>query len=124
VKEVCELYKAAQELKESGVGMVSVDEKTGIQALERAAETKPLRAGEVEKQETEYIRHGTRVFNRELLHHDGQDDCAKYRRNENRGRFCEAHQADARNKSESRLDIPSRPAKHAQIRGFGKISGE
>ena len=39
----------AQELEENGVELVSVDEKTGIQALERAAETKPLRAGEVEK---------------------------------------------------------------------------
>lgn len=59
VKEICELYKAAPELAERGVEMVSVDEKTGIQALERAAETKPMRVGEVEKQESEYIRHGT-----------------------------------------------------------------
>ena len=59
VKEICGLYKMAQELKESGVEVVNVDEKTGIQALERAAETKPMRAGEVEKQEAEYIRHGT-----------------------------------------------------------------
>ena len=59
VKEICGLYKAAQKLSESGVELVSVDEKTGIQALERAAETKPMRVGEVEKQESEYIRHGT-----------------------------------------------------------------
>lgn len=52
----------AQELEESGVEMVSVDEKTGIQALERAAQTKPMRAGEVEKQESEYIRHGTQCL--------------------------------------------------------------
>jgi Asp-tRNA(Asn)/Glu-tRNA(Gln) amidotransferase C subunit len=62
VKEICELYEAAQELEESGVELVSVDEKTGIQALERAAETKPMRFGEVEKQESEYIRHGTRCL--------------------------------------------------------------
>lgn len=42
--------------------MISVDEKTGIQALERAAETKPMRPGEVEKQESEYIRHGTQCL--------------------------------------------------------------
>ena len=52
----------AQELEESGVELVSVDEKTGIQALERAAETKPMRGGEVEKQESEYIRHGTQCL--------------------------------------------------------------
>jgi len=62
VKEVCELYKMAPELEESGVEMVSVDEKTGIQALERAAARKPMRVGEVEKQESEYIRHGTQCL--------------------------------------------------------------
>lgn len=41
------------------------DEKTGIQALERAAPTKPMRpgvagqTGRAERQEYEYIRHGT-----------------------------------------------------------------
>ncbi|HEX2909942.1 MAG TPA: transposase [Chloroflexia bacterium] len=32
---------------------------TGIQALERLAPTKPLRIGQVERREFEYIRHGT-----------------------------------------------------------------
>ena len=49
-------------VRNSGVELVSVDEKTGIQALERAAETKPMRGGEVEKQESEYIRHGTQCL--------------------------------------------------------------
>ncbi len=62
VKEVCDLYKMAQELEKKGVELVSVDEKTGIQALERAAESKPMRVGEVEKQESEYIRHGTQCL--------------------------------------------------------------
>ena len=39
--------------------MVSTDEMTGIQALERAAPTKPLRPGTPELREHEYIRHGT-----------------------------------------------------------------
>jgi transposase len=38
---------------------VSVDEKTGIQALERAHPTRPMRPGQVERREFEYIRHGT-----------------------------------------------------------------
>jgi hypothetical protein len=44
---------------------VSTDEKTGIQALERAAPTKPRspgvagQAGKTERQEYEYVRHGT-----------------------------------------------------------------
>jgi DDE superfamily endonuclease len=42
-----------------GVHIVSCDELTGIQALERKAPTKPLRPGLVERREFEYIRHGT-----------------------------------------------------------------
>lgn len=39
--------------------MVSTDEKTGMQALERLHETKPVRPGLVERVEFEYLRHGT-----------------------------------------------------------------
>jgi hypothetical protein len=38
---------------------MSTDEMTGIQALERAASTKPMRPGRPERREFEYIRHGT-----------------------------------------------------------------
>lgn len=39
--------------------MVSVDEKTGMQARERLHETKPVRPGLTERIEFEYRRHGT-----------------------------------------------------------------
>ena len=39
--------------------VVSCDELTAIQALERKAATKPVRPGLVERREFEYIRHGT-----------------------------------------------------------------
>ena len=39
--------------------MVSVDEKTGMQALERIHASKPVRPGLVERIEFEYHRHGT-----------------------------------------------------------------
>ena len=38
---------------------MSVDEKTGIQALERLHPTLPMKPGQTEKQEFEYRRHGT-----------------------------------------------------------------
>ena len=47
---------------------MSTDEKTGIQALERAAPTKPMhpggasQAGKTERQEYEYVRHGTQCL--------------------------------------------------------------
>jgi transposase len=42
-----------------GVHIISCDELTSIQALERKAATKPMRPGLVERREFEYIRHGT-----------------------------------------------------------------
>jgi len=65
---VCDLYEQAPALHEQGVHLISTDEKTGIQALERVAETKPMQpgvvgqAGLIERQEYEYIRHGTQCL--------------------------------------------------------------
>ena len=42
-----------------GEHVISTDEKTGIQALERIAPTKPCRPGLIERFEYEYVRHGT-----------------------------------------------------------------
>jgi transposase len=59
VTQICDVYRQAPQLHEEGVHVVSCDEKTGIQALERAAPTRPMRPGSVERREFEYIRHGT-----------------------------------------------------------------
>jgi len=59
VRGVCDAYAQAQQLNEQGVHTVSTDEKTGMQALERIAPTKPARPGFIERVEFEYKRHGT-----------------------------------------------------------------
>ena len=59
VKEVCDLYRQAQELAQQSTHLVSCDEMTGIQATERKAPTKPMKPGIIERQEFEHIRHGT-----------------------------------------------------------------
>lgn len=59
VKTVCDHYAAAPTFQQQGTHLVSLDEKTGIQALERAHPTRPMRPGQVELREFEYIRHGT-----------------------------------------------------------------
>ncbi len=41
---------------------MSTDEKTGLQALERRFPTLPMRPGDVERREFEYIRHGTQTL--------------------------------------------------------------
>jgi len=56
---VCDLYAIANELHEQGTHLVSTDELTGIQALERKFPLKPPKPGLIERREFEYIRHGT-----------------------------------------------------------------
>jgi transposase len=62
VTTVCEVYQHAPAIAEQGGHVLSTDEKTGIQALERAAPTLPLRPGLVERPEYEYLRHGTQCL--------------------------------------------------------------
>lgn len=59
VKKVCDTYRMAKENEYNGIHTVSVDEKTGIQALERDAPNKPMIPGYVENREYNYQRHGT-----------------------------------------------------------------
>ena len=56
---ICALYLTALELAQAGVYIVSSDEKTGMQALERKHPSRPMIAGKVALREFEYIRHGT-----------------------------------------------------------------
>lgn len=59
VSEVCSTYREAAEAHMRGEHVECVDEKTGIQALQRIAPTKPPAPGQIEKFEHEYKRHGT-----------------------------------------------------------------
>jgi transposase len=56
---VCEVYEAAPALAAQGTHVMSTDEMTGIQALERLHPCLPMQPGHVERQEFEYERHGT-----------------------------------------------------------------
>jgi transposase len=62
IADVCAVYRAAAERAARGERTVSTDELTGVQALERAAPSRPPRPGRVERREFEYVRHGTRSF--------------------------------------------------------------
>ena len=56
------LYKQAPELVKQGQRFESIDEMTGVQALERKHLDLPKLPGKVERREFEYIRHGTLAF--------------------------------------------------------------
>lgn len=63
------LYRAALHLATRGERVVSTDELTGVQALERKHPGLPPVPGKVERREFEYVRHGTRTFivNRDVV---------------------------------------------------------
>ncbi len=62
VVAVCAVYQHAPAVAQDGGHVISTDEKTGIQALERAAPTLPMRPGLVERPEYAYLRHGTQCL--------------------------------------------------------------
>jgi transposase len=67
VREVCATYRAAPtRLADENIHTVSVDEKTGIQALEPISPTVPMRPGVPERREFEYQRHGTQCLTANL----------------------------------------------------------
>jgi transposase len=57
--DICTVYHDAPAAAQQDVRTVSIDEMTGVQALERAAPDLPMRPGKVVRREFEYIRHGT-----------------------------------------------------------------
>jgi transposase len=60
--DINQLYHRAPELAQQGERIISNDELSGVQALERTHPGLPLRPGQVERREFEYIRHGTLTF--------------------------------------------------------------
>jgi transposase len=62
IADVTSLYEQAPVLIEAGERVLSTDEMTGIQALERKHPTLPMGPGRVERREFEYIRHGTQTL--------------------------------------------------------------
>jgi transposase len=61
-KIICQLYLDAPRFSEQGRLVLSRDEKTGMQILQRKSPTRLARPGSIEKREFEYIRHGTRAL--------------------------------------------------------------
>ena len=59
IREGCEVYARAPQRAEQGERTISLDELTGVQALERKHPDLPMQPGHVLRREFEYIRHGT-----------------------------------------------------------------
>jgi hypothetical protein len=59
VSDICGVYREAPALAAPGDRVVTTDELTGSQAVDRTHPGLPLAPGKVERREFEYIRHGT-----------------------------------------------------------------
>ena len=68
VNAICELYRRAPK----GSVVLSIDEKTSIQAIERKHADRAPRPGRDRRREFEYIRHGTQALIAALDVHSGQ----------------------------------------------------
>jgi transposase len=62
VNDINTCYQQAAERSQEGERFESVDEMTGVQALEWKYPGLPMQPGKVERREFEYIRHGTLSF--------------------------------------------------------------
>ncbi len=62
ISAICTVYHEAPQRAAQGERIVSTDELTGVQALERKHPGLPMAPGKVERREFEYIRHGTCSF--------------------------------------------------------------
>ena len=60
--DICTVYHDAPAAAQQDVRTVSIDEMTGVQALERAAPDLPMQPGKVLRRKFEYIRHGTQTL--------------------------------------------------------------
>ena len=68
VNEICALYRRAPK----GAVVLSIDEKTGIQAIERKHADREPQPGRARRREFEYIRHGTQALIAALDVHTGR----------------------------------------------------
>jgi transposase len=68
VNVICNLYRKAPK----GSVVLSIDEKTGMQAISRKHLDRPPRPGVLRRQEFEYVRHGTQALIAALDVHSGK----------------------------------------------------
>ncbi len=68
VNAICQLYRQAPK----GSVVLSIDEKTGIQAIERKHADRAAQPGRVRRREFEYVRHGTQALTAALDVHCGR----------------------------------------------------
>ena len=103
--------------------MVSTDEKTGIQALERSAPTQPMQPGQVERREFEYERHGTQCLIANLEVATGQGKSPLDWFNAHFCRLFGSHSANSSDRPYGRVDLHYGSVEYASVGIFGSMGG-
>jgi hypothetical protein len=120
---VCKLYHQAQELHESGVHVVSIDEKTGIQALERIHADHAMSKGKLELHEFEYKRHGTQTLIANFEVATGKVICPTLGDTRTEDDFVAHIRATVSTDPDAKWVFIAEPTQHAQIRLVGDVCG-
>jgi len=89
VSDINTLYKRAAEIEQDGEVVISTDEMTGVQALERKYPGLPMIPGKVELREFGYIRHGTTSFTVNFVVANGKISNISYGSTRNEKDFAE-----------------------------------
>ena len=119
VRRICETYAQTPRLHEQGTHVISTDEKTGIQAIERIHPTKPTRPGLTERIEFEYKRHGTLCLTANFDVATGESilPTIALTRTEEDFATHSAHTIDS--DPGAPVDLRARPTQHTHVRGSG-----
>jgi DDE superfamily endonuclease len=104
-----------------GVHVVSTDEKTGIQALERIHPNHPPAPGKVELVEFEYERHGTQALIADFEVATGQVISPTIKDTRTEHDFAEPIRQTVATDPQSEWNIHHRPTQYAQIRTPGQV---
>ena len=123
VRAVCECYAQAQQLRdEQGVHVISTDEKTSIQALERLHPPLPMQPGKRsrELQEYEYIRHGTRCLIANFEVATGRVIAPSIGQSRTNEDFASHNREDLSHRPRRWLGLRGRPTQHPPVGDVGQ----
>jgi hypothetical protein len=120
---VCEVYEATPALAAQGAHVMSTDEMTGIQALERQHPSLPMQPGHVEHQEFEYQRHGTQSLIANLDVATGQVVTPSIGPTRDLCRLRRSYHPDHPDRSRGCVDLHHRSAQHSSVRSAGTPGG-
>lgn len=98
-------YERVNWLHQRGEAVICVDEKPNLQAVSRGRSKRPMRRGQIERREFEYVRHGTTNFLVSFNVYDGQMWGCCLERNDHNHFLWAIRQIERRYRSAGRIHL-------------------